>query len=441
MGCALAALSLLIAVAARATEPFPHVFPYGGISGGGRPVLKADFSLDTHVAGELARFPMWTPNITPCLDLRPGIVDTIQLFHAALSPRRMVMIPYDSFGVGFTYLTAGTYYKAFYDGWNRTIGGIDGHLWAQNGQQFVTSTQPALNFGIAWLDSTEDSLCEVALSAGRIDGWFMDQYGSFASFLNGGDCHCSHPDFARAGFGSGSAMDLARQAQLVNLAARVHNHSAFGHVARLIVNGSSPDTTYHRTLDGGMFENWPFLRGFTAGMDVYLKSGPWSTITKTCSACQTIPNGTQYNSTSLREARFVLGSASMGDGWGGLLQPPDLTNPATGSTWLDWYYDEYSVDLGNNATADTTGAHQGWLGQALGPATQLIADVWIRYFEHGAVVLNGTVASVIVPLDLGRSYRKILGVRDPTINNGAYVSSVTVAASDAIFLCTTPDCR
>jgi hypothetical protein len=227
-------------------------------------------------------------------------------------------------------------------------------------------------------------------------------------------------------------MDNARQAQVVNLAARIHNHNTLGHRAVMVVNGIVPDTTARTVVDGMMYENWPNFRGFGPGMKAYLAGGKDGVIAVYCTTCNQIPDGSQYNATSCREARFALGSASMGDGYG-FFGPAELTPPA-GSTYLDWYYDEYSVDIGNDATADTTGAHLGWLGDPLGPATQLTTDVWVRYFNNGAAIVNGSGSPATLTPAPSAGYRKIRGIHDPTINDGSSVTSVTVVPHDALFL-------
>ena len=55
-----------------------------------------------------------------------------------------------------------------------------------------------------------------------------------------------------------------------------------------------------------------------------------------------------------------------------------------------------------------------------------------RDFQNGIVLVNPATTSMTVPL--GRTFQKILGFRDPGINDGAFVTQVTVFASDALFL-------
>lgn len=68
-----------------------------------------------------------------------------------------------------------------------------------------------------------------------------------------------------------------------------------------------------------------------------------------------------------------------------------------------------------------------------------ITSVYRRDFDHGIVVINPSLTDKTVTLE--KPYKKILGTRDPVVNNGAVVDSVTLLGSqfnngigDAIFL-------
>jgi len=60
------------------------------------------------------------------------------------------------------------------------------------------------------------------------------------------------------------------------------------------------------------------------------------------------------------------------------------------------------------------------------------ANVWRRDFTGGAALLNGTNTAQTV--EVGPGYRHILGTQDPTINNGASATSVTLGPHDAVLL-------
>jgi hypothetical protein len=59
-------------------------------------------------------------------------------------------------------------------------------------------------------------------------------------------------------------------------------------------------------------------------------------------------------------------------------------------------------------------------------------DVWQREFQHGIALLNASPVSKTISLD--RVYRKLTGTQDPTINDGSFISSITLASEDAVIL-------
>jgi hypothetical protein len=61
-----------------------------------------------------------------------------------------------------------------------------------------------------------------------------------------------------------------------------------------------------------------------------------------------------------------------------------------------------------------------------------ITSVYRRDFQNGVVLVNPASTPLTLPLE--RTYRKIAGITDPTVNNGQSVTQVTIGASDALFL-------
>ncbi len=60
------------------------------------------------------------------------------------------------------------------------------------------------------------------------------------------------------------------------------------------------------------------------------------------------------------------------------------------------------------------------------------ADVFRRDFDNGIVVVNATPSARTV--DLGGTFRRILGTQDPVVNNGAAVSMITIDPYDSAIL-------
>lgn len=61
-----------------------------------------------------------------------------------------------------------------------------------------------------------------------------------------------------------------------------------------------------------------------------------------------------------------------------------------------------------------------------------VFNIYRRDFQNGIVLVNPAGTAQTVPL--GQTYRRLIGIVDPTGNNGQSVTQVTVQASDALFL-------
>lgn len=62
-------------------------------------------------------------------------------------------------------------------------------------------------------------------------------------------------------------------------------------------------------------------------------------------------------------------------------------------------------------------------------------NLWRRDFQHGAVLVNPSDAALQVPM--GADWRRIQGTVAPFVNDGSVAGTVTVGASDALFLLST----
>lgn len=67
-----------------------------------------------------------------------------------------------------------------------------------------------------------------------------------------------------------------------------------------------------------------------------------------------------------------------------------------------------------------------------------VSNVYRRDFQHGTVLVN-TSASAYAQVPMERSFKRILGIRDPGTNDGSPVTTASVAPSDALFLISTDD--
>jgi hypothetical protein len=89
-----------------------------------------------------------------------------------------------------------------------------------------------------------------------------------------------------------------------------------------------------------------------------------------------------------------------------------------------WWYDEFDGGEGVR--------RRGYLGQPLGGPAKLPNGVYRRNFQNGIALNNSTGAAQTV--SLGGTFKKLRGTQNPTLNNGASVTSVTIPAHDGLIL-------
>ena len=88
------------------------------------------------------------------------------------------------------------------------------------------------------------------------------------------------------------------------------------------------------------------------------------------------------------------------------------------------WYDEYDGGVGIG--------RRHWLGKPLSDPQQLPGGVWRRDFEGGVVLNNSTGSSQTVAL--GGTFRRLRGTQDPSVNDGATVTEVSIGPRDGLFL-------
>jgi hypothetical protein len=89
-----------------------------------------------------------------------------------------------------------------------------------------------------------------------------------------------------------------------------------------------------------------------------------------------------------------------------------------------WWYDEYDGGVGIRK--------RGYLGKPLGGPSVLSSAVYRRDYQNGIVLNNSSNAAQTI--NLGGTFKKLQGTQNPSLNNGATVTSVTVPAHDGIIL-------
>ncbi len=299
-------------------------------------------------------------------------------------------------------------------------------------------------------------LADKVLAGGRVDGIFYDWIVEDVAWLNRRTPNPSGPlDINNDGTAEG---DTELNALWVEGAKDLlaNSRTTFPADALVVGNGGwTFDDTYRDVLNGRMVEN--FLAGAGAGGvggagGESLSPFGWSgvlrghylmdQVTVAPRVSLIMANGCQDDYEFMR---FALASTLMFDGY--------FCYTNQGQYLSTWWYDEYSVDL-QTGKAENDPAHKGYLGAPSGPAysvslpafdylgqdlagspsSAILAErnVWRRDFQNGIVLVNPTFNDKTV--ELGGTYRKILGLYDPGFNDGGTMSVITLRPRSGVVL-------
>jgi hypothetical protein len=178
-------------------------------------------------------------------------------------------------------------------------------------------------------------------------------------------------------------------------------------------------------LNGTVFEDFPYADFSLSRWDLVFAGWNWAyphaSYPEWCAKAAT-PNLTLVQTygaaNDYRMMRYGLCSALMNDGYF------MMSGDAHSTSGLYWF-DEY----------DDAGAGQGYLGHPSSEATT-VGGAWRRDFENGIALVNPTGSTVTVAV--GAGFRKIKGTQDPKVNDGTFVTSVTIPARDGVVLLRAP---
>ncbi len=182
---------------------------------------------------------------------------------------------------------------------------------------------------------------------------------------------------------------------------------------RYVLVGNATSDAYKNDLNGIMLESFPSFLGWQQAMKTYLANQNGET--KPRFMIINVNTGNTGKNTNYKKVRFGLASTLLLDGYYSF----DFGDKDHGQTW---WYDEYSVDLGNP------------LGSAisLNNKNQFEEDVWRREYENGIAIVNPTNESQMI--DLGADYEKIKGSQDVAINNGSIINQVSLDSKDGLVM-------
>ena len=367
LACAGAATGLRTAPAAA--EDFPRLGFYGSVHGDGTPyVIPATGLLDTTVIAAVSRFDDVILDVNPVSPYRPDIVLAMKQRHPGMR--------------AIAYVLGGDYYPDLdADSLNqiptliyRMLRHVDGFLYDRNtglpiDQQGTNLAKKDASGRFVVADSLAILLRDHVIAAGIWDGIFTDIFPHTVGWIQNGTSTVI--DYARAGYPSLAALDLAWSQAADTLASRLRAYGG----PNFVLIGNSGLSAEHAWYNGWMREDFPFQEGGTwySNMltdpqgyfadDRDFQPAPHNFV---FSAWDGTAN--PYDAANTRSVRYGLASAALGESYA-CFGPPDK-NSST-APYQNWWYDEYGVDVATGR-ASTSAASTHWLGRAVNDHYQMI---------------------------------------------------------------------
>jgi len=349
---------------ANAAAPHPRLGLYAGANGAGFPFIRSNLTVDTALLDSVARFDAVILPASPFTEYWPQVLTGLRARNPNIRLYAYVQADYawPSNGLDSLVHIPTLHYHL--------VRNLHAYLYDRKGNEFRDANIDLAHSNAGGQYDVADSMADFFVSrvwnTGLWDGLFFDL---FCSGILWDQTASESLDVARAGFPSAAAFDSAWQGGSNELALRLRRK--LGSAAMLI--GNCGQSQQYNAMNGWMHEAFPEENGGTWDQNMFRNPGGYTVDEASFRAPQSDwlsawpSDVTQpYSLDNMRRARWVLGSASLGDGYGEI--NPDSLDTAT--NYLQWWYDEYAVDLHTGRSSGLR-ANTGWLGPALGSYTSL----------------------------------------------------------------------
>lgn len=298
--------------------------------------------------------------------------------------------------------------------WHKLLAGITPGMWLTDatgkhvafwpGNWMLNNTNYPTT-GQRWNEYLSDFVNREILSTGLWDGIFYDNTWIGISWINGGAF-----DANRDGVTDAPAdLDRAWEDGMHTLF-QLTRQKADRDVI-LIGNG---DRGYYNDLNGIYIENFTQSSGldWAEHMRLYHLDAE-----NTQSPQIAVVGNTELgrDERNYRAMRYGLASALLENGY--------YAFDGKDSHAQIWWYDEYGARIGAPAGAATSFS---------GAQVYNNNEVWRRDYATGLALVNPTAETKDV--DLGGEYEKLIGSQDPSVNNGAIVTSVQLPPKDGLIM-------
>ncbi len=368
---AIAVAVLLACAPAARSDGYPRLGLYGQIGGNGYPLWNAGGVLDAACLDDIARYDEVVLDASPITEYRPDAIAALRQRHPGIK-----MLAYVT-GHNIWPSAAPDSMVHYPTRYWRTVRDLDGFLYNKLGNQYGLTNLAFANVNLAKRDGSGRYIVAEALaqlfydaiiSKGIWDGVFIDTYCSSISWSQ---TPSEQIDVQRAGYATIQDFDAGWSAGTDALAIKLRQLAG---PTEILVGNCLAGTKYG-WFNGWMVENFPYQNGGTWDENMFRDPGGYFASEAGYQAPRynhlfTAAGGltTPYDADNNRRVRLGLGSATLGEGFGvfGFSGRVTSTYP-----YHRWWYDEYAVDRASGR-ASTLLKDTGWLGQPLGPYSQVI---------------------------------------------------------------------
>jgi hypothetical protein len=362
---AIVAFGLARPGAARA-EGYPRLGLYGSMAGDGYPFIdNGSDALQDTTLDAVARYHEVIVDASPISEYRPDVLTALRARRPDIKLFAYVLA--HSIWNPSTTDTLVQYPARYY----RLVRDMGGWLYDTSGDYFwmsrVNLAKRDFSGRFIVAEALADLFYDVVVSPGIWDGVFIDVYCKSILWM---ETPTEHIDFARAGYPSIAAFDAAWAAAIDTLGDRLRRRA--GPVVEMV--GNCAQSTNYGSFNGWMRENFPFQNGGDWYQNMFRDLGGYFPDDTRFRAPRSnylftaMTGNDPYAGTNLRKARFGLASAALGSGYAVFGPPARAPRPYP---YHMYWFDEYAVDLATGRSSPNFG-HTGWLGQPLGPYSQMI---------------------------------------------------------------------
>lgn len=354
------------ALPARAADPpYPRLGLYGHVDGRGGPIVRANGTLDATLLDQVARHHTVVLDASPFTEYRPDALSALRQRRADLTLLAYVQGAYifPSAQADST-VNLPTRLRIL-------VRNLSGFLYDRDGTEFrnanINLAKKNAQGRYVVAEAMADFFVDQVLVPGGWNGLYLDR---FCTSIAWDQAPGDSIDFARAGYPSLASFDQAWITATDTLAHRLRRRA--GNAPVLVGNCATGNK--YASFNGWMREAFPHQGGGTWQANVFGDPGGYLTDQARFRApyhgwltAWPANVADPYEPEARRQARFALGTAALGEGYG-TMNPPDL-DPTTG--YLGWWHDEYAVDRWSGQSSPSI-ANTGWLGRPRGAWTRMV---------------------------------------------------------------------